>query len=80
MPCTKILCPEPVSIITPVPEPSVTAASTSHVPNIRLSSAKKAFRPELGRPFTSLTYLNDDFIECIASIPSCPQVPRAPSR
>lgn len=45
-----------------------------------LPLAKKASCPKLGGPSTSLAYLNDDSIECVASIPSCHQAPRAPNQ
>lgn len=80
MPCTKILYSEPVSIIALVPEPLVAVAGTNHVPDMRPFSAGKSFHPKLGGPSIGLTYLSDDSVECIASILSCPQAPRAPNR
>ena len=79
-PCTKILCPELVSTIALVPEPSTFVAGTSHAPVGRPSFSEKASYPKLGGPSTSLAYLNDDSIECVASISSCHQAPCAPNQ
>lgn len=80
MPCTKILCSEPVSIIALVLEPLVAVAGTNHVLDMRPFSAGKAFHPKLCGPSIGLSYFSDDSVECIASILSCPQAPRAPNR
>ncbi|KAL6313060.1 hypothetical protein AAG906_012814 [Vitis piasezkii] len=75
-PCAEILCPVPISAITLAPEPLIAAVGTSHVPDGRYSTGKYAHL-ELGGPFTGSTQLNDDSVECVASIPPRPQAPRA---
>ena len=62
MPCSKILCSKPVSIIAPVTEPLVAIAGTNHVSDKRPFSAGKAFLQKLGGPSTGLTYLSDDSV------------------
>lgn len=79
-PYTEILCLKPVSVIAPTLEPSVVVVGINHVSNGRPSSTERVVRPKLGGPFTSLAQLSDDSVECVASVPPCPQAPRAPSR
>lgn len=77
-PCTEIFCPEPFSAVALVLKPSTVAIGTNHVSDGRPSFVGKDARLKLGGPSTSLTQLSDDSVECVASTPPRPQVPRAP--
>lgn len=72
MPCIEVLCSEPFSAIALAPEPSAAAAGTKPALNGRPFSIGATSHPELGRPSTSPTLLNDDSVECIVFVPLRP--------
>lgn len=83
-PYMEVLCPVPVSTIHLTSKPPFDVvgpnrSGPSHVPIIRPSVGKDT-RPELDGPSTNLVPLNNDSVECVASISPHPPTTRAPSR
>lgn len=71
-PCLKPFYLELVLAIALMPEPLAAVASSNTELNERLLSTEGAAHPELGRHSSYSAHLNDDFVECVASIPPHP--------
>ncbi|RVW27621.1 hypothetical protein CK203_099147 [Vitis vinifera] len=72
-PYPEILCPWPILAIAPILTPSAVVVGDN-------PSTEEVAHPELRRPSSCLVQLNDDSVECVASIPPHPQASRTPSR
>lgn len=68
-----------VSVIPPMPKPSIDVTGPSHVSTVRPFIGKYV-RPELGEPSAGLTQLSNNSIECVASVPPHPQGLSTPSQ
>lgn len=62
-----------------MPAPSAAATGTNSTSNKRLLLAEEVGHQEPRRPSFGLEHLNDDSVECMASIPSHPKSPLTPS-
>lgn len=71
---------EPVLAIAPMPAPSAAATSTNSASNKRLLLAEEVGHQEPGRPSFGPEHLNDDSVECVASVPSHPKSPLTPNQ
>lgn len=69
-PCLEPLCPEPVLAIALTLVPSIATANTNLELDERLLLAEGAAHHEQGRPSSGQEHPSDEFVECVAFVPS----------